>query len=115
MAKASILVMVRPMLADRKGFTLVEMIFVLAITVIISSITLAFRKPKASAQAQIALVTHAFQLARSQAMVKHETVKVVCDSNSIITSLHLMLPDISRLLKQSDLARREKSMNLFFS
>ncbi|WP_164129478.1 prepilin-type N-terminal cleavage/methylation domain-containing protein [Sharpea azabuensis] len=55
------------MLANRKGFTLVEMIFVLAITVIISSITLAFRKPKASAQAQIALVTHAFQLARSQA------------------------------------------------
>lgn len=83
MAKASILVMVRPMLANRKGFTLVEMIFVLAITVIISSITLAFRKPKASAQAQIALVTHAFQLARSQAMVKHETVKVVCDSNRV--------------------------------
>ena len=59
------------MLASKKGFTLIEMIFVLSITLIISSITLFFRKPHANVQTQITQVSQAFHLARSTAMIKH--------------------------------------------
>ena len=77
------------MLASKKGFTLIEMIFVLSITLIISTITLFFRKPHANVQTQITHVSQAFHLARSTAMIKHETVSVVCQRNRVdINSNH---------------------------
>ena len=61
---------------SKKGFTVIEMLFVLSITVLLSSLCMTFKTRSINEEEEIALIRNLFDEARMMAIVEKETVKV---------------------------------------
>lgn len=81
MAKQFISLMDRPMY--KKGFTVIEMLFVLSITVLLSSLCMTFKTRSISEEEEVALIRNLFDEARMMAIVEKETVKVSVSNEQI--------------------------------
>lgn len=60
----------------KRGFTVVEMLFVLSITILLSSLCMSFKTRSISEEEEIGLIRNLFDEARIMAIVEKETVKV---------------------------------------
>ncbi len=69
---------------NNRGFTLIEMMFVLSLTIIISNIGFFYHRATITQEDQLALVRSTFDLARIHAIVDKETVKVEVSSQEIM-------------------------------
>jgi prepilin-type N-terminal cleavage/methylation domain-containing protein len=74
------------MLRDHHGFTLIEMIFVLAITVVLASFGFLFHTPHVSDEDEIRMVSNIFSQARLQACAMKERQYVVCKDDDLQVS-----------------------------
>lgn len=67
----------------KRGFTVIEMLFVLSITVLLSSLCMTFKTRSVSEEEEIALIRNLFDEARMMAIVEKETVKVSVSNDQI--------------------------------
>lgn len=73
----------------RNGFTLIEMVFVLSITLIMSGFSFLFHPIHIKTKNEIMLVCHCFDLAHAHALTQKEKVIIKVNSQSIdVTSSH---------------------------
>lgn len=71
------------MLADQRGFTMIEMIFVLAITIVLAGFGFVFHEPTVSKEDEIHLLSNMFNDARMKACSLKEKQTVVCEKNAL--------------------------------
>ena len=68
----------------KKGFTVIEMLFVLSITIFLSSLCMTMHTCTINEQEEIALIKAMFDEARVMAIVEKDTVKVSVSYKSYI-------------------------------
>ena len=66
-----------------KGFTVIEMLFVLSITIFLSSLCMTMHTRTINEQEEIALIKAMFDEARAMAIVEKDTVKVSVSNHRI--------------------------------
>lgn len=67
----------------KKGFTVIEMLFVLSITIFLSSLCMTMHTRTINEQEEIALIKAMFDEARAMAIVEKDTVKVSVSNHRI--------------------------------
>lgn len=76
-------VMVKPMLINQRGFTLIETLFVLMIICILSTLSLSLHIPKKSEDIYIEEISQFFQEAQLQAMTQKKKVTIQINTHEL--------------------------------